>query len=117
MALQDPQTVTVDAVPYACARVQSDGAKSVYATADGNFKVTVSHLANKGRTRRMARIDKRLVAADPLTSEQEYKTLGVYLVIDEPDFGFADDAIDDIVQGMKSWLTTALITSMLGSQH
>lgn len=117
MALQDPQTVTIDSVPSTLNRVQSDGTKSVYASADGNLKVTVSHLANKGRTRRMARIDKRIVAADPLSSVQEYKTLGVYVVIDEPEFGFADDAIDDIVQGFKAWLTSGIVTAVLGNQH
>lgn len=117
MALSDPQTITVDAVPYACARVQSDGSRSVYATADGNFKFTVSHQTSKGRTRRMIRIDKRVVAADPLSSENEYKTAGIYLVVDEPDFGFSDDALDDIVQGFKTWLSTANVTKVLGAEH
>lgn len=115
--LADPQTVTVDGVANSCARISSDGTKSVYATADGNFQLTVSHQSSKDRYRRMIRIDKKIVAADPLTSENEYKTVGVYLVIDEPTFGFTDDNIDDIIQGFKTWLSTANVSAVLASQH
>lgn len=115
--LADPQTVTIDAVPYSCARIESDATKSVYATADGNFKLTVSHQNSKDRSRRMIRLDKKVVAADPLTAENEYKSVGVYLVVDEPTFGFTDDNIDDIIQGFKAWLTTANVTAVLSAQH
>lgn len=65
----------------------------------------------------MARIDKRVIAADPLTSVNEYKTVGIYVVIDEPEYGFTDDNIDDALQGFKTWLSTANVTKILGSEH
>lgn len=112
----DPQSVTIDAVPYSMPRISSDGTKALYCTADEALKMTISHQESKGRTRRMVRLDKRVVAADPLTSVNEYKSVGVYLVVDEPEFGFSDDAIDDIVQGFKTWLSTANVTKILGSE-
>jgi predicted Zn-dependent peptidase len=65
----------------------------------------------------MVRVDQRVVAADPLTSVNEYKSLGVYLVIDEPEYGFADDDIDDVVQALCGWLTTANVLKLAGSEH
>lgn len=117
MSFADPQSVTIDAVPYSMPRVSSEPTKSLYSTADENLKMTVSHQENKGRTRRMVRLDKRVVAADPLTAVNVYQTVAVYIVIDEPEYGFTDDNIDDIVQGFKTWLSTANVTKVLGSEH
>lgn len=117
MALSDPQTVTIDATPYTLNRVKSDGFRSEYATADETLKLTVSHQESKMRTRRMCRIDKRVVAADPLTSVNEYKTAGIYLVIDEPEFGFSDSDLDNVLQGFKAWLDSTMALKVLGNQH
>jgi hypothetical protein len=43
--------------------------------------------------------------------------LGVYIVIDEPEYGFDDEEIDDVVQGFIAWLSTANVTKMLSHQH
>jgi hypothetical protein len=65
----------------------------------------------------MIRVDQRVVAADPLTSVNEYKSLGVYLVIDEPEYGFDDDAIYDVVLGLTTWLSEANVLKACSSQH
>lgn len=113
----DPQAVTIDATPYSMPRVSSEVSKSLYSMADESLKMTISHQETKGRTRRMVRLDKRVVAADPLTSANEYKTVGVYLVIDQPEYGFSIDAVDDIIQGFKTWLSTANVTKVMGGEH
>lgn len=117
MAMTDPQSVTIDSTPVSLNRIYTEGFKSIYASADEELKLTVSHQESKGRTRRMIRIDKRVVAADPLSSANEYKSLGVYVVIDEPEYGFTDNDIDDVVQGLTAWLTTANVEKVLGNQH
>lgn len=117
MALADPQTITINAVPNTCNRTRVEPTKSVYTTADESLKLTISHQEVKGRTRRMVRLDKRVVAADPLTSVNEYKDLGVYLVIDEPEYGFTDDDIDKASAGLIAWLTSANVLKVLASQH
>jgi predicted Zn-dependent peptidase len=113
----DPQSVTIDAVAHSMPRISSDGMSSLYSEANETLKMRISHQESKGRTRRMVRLDLRVVAADPLTSVNEYKTVGVYLVVDQPEFGFSADAIDDVVQGFKTWLSTANVTKVLGNEH
>ena len=117
MALADPQTLTVDSTPYTLNRVKSDGYRSEYATDDEAYKLTVSHQESKNRTRRMVRVDNRVVAADPLTSVNEYKSLGVYVVIDEPEYGFDDDDIDDVAQALFALADSTFLGKVLGNQH
>lgn len=117
MALTDPITITVNSVDYTLNRIKSDGYRSEYLTADEEFKLTVSHMEVKGRTRRMVRIDRRIVAADPLTSVNEYKELGVYLVIDEPEYGFPDTEIDYVVQSLASLLDSTMVGKICATQH
>lgn len=117
MAFADPQTITVNAVPLTLNKVRVEGQKTVYSTADEELKLTISHQESKGRTRRMARLDKRVVATNPLSSVNEYKSTGIYLVIDEPEYGFTDDELDDVVQGLTAWLTSANVLKILSSQH
>lgn len=112
----DPQSVTIDAVPHSMPRISTDGTKALYSEADETLKMTISHQESKNRTRHMVRLDMRVVAADPLTAVNEYKSAGVYLVIDEPEFGFADADLDNIVQGFTTWLTTANVLKVVASE-
>lgn len=98
-------------------RIKSDGYRSEYATADEEFKMIVSHQESKDRTRRMVRVNQRVIAEDPLTAQNEYKELGVYLVIDEPEYGFSDTEIDYVVQALSGWLTTANVGKVCSNQH
>jgi len=116
MSFTDPQSITVNSVAKSMPRVSTEGSKSLYAMADETFKMTISHQASKTRTRRMVRVDQRVVAADPLTSLSEYKSLGVYIVIDEPEYGFSDTEIDYVVQALKTWASTANVLKVLGSE-
>lgn len=117
MAFADPQTITISAVAQTLNRTKSDGLRTEYTTADEVYKFTISHQESGKRTRRMVRIDKRIVAADPLSSINEYKSLGVYLVIDEPEYGFTDTEIDYLVQALKTWASTANVLKVLGAEH
>jgi len=118
MALTDPQTITIDSTPITLAKTNPGENQTIYQSSDGNLKLTISHQETKsGRTRHLARVDKRVVAADPLTSENEYKSLGFYFVIDEPEFGFSDSDIDDVVQGVFTWAATAMIEDICEGQH
>jgi hypothetical protein len=117
MAFTDPQSVTVNSVAKSLPRVKTAESRSEYAIADGTLKLTISHQDLKNRFRRMARIDQRVVATDPLSSESEYKNLGVYCVIDQPEYGFSTAEIDYIVQALADWLTTANVEKLLGNQH
>lgn len=117
MAFSDPQVVTINTVDKTLNRIKSDGLQSVYVKADESVKLTISHQEAKGRTRHMARLDNRVVATDPLSSVQEYKNLGVYVVIDEPEYGFDDDGVNKVVQALTAWLSEANVLKILSSQH
>jgi len=117
MALADPQTLTVNSVAKTLNLVESVGLRSVYKTADELFELVVSHAKSKGRTRRMVRVNQRVVAADPLTSVNEYKDLGVYFVIDEPEYGFDDTNIGYLWTALKALADSTFLGKVLGDQH
>lgn len=117
MSFTDPQVITVNAVDKTMPRIYTDGSRSVYATADEAYKMTISHMESGRRTRRMVRNDNRVVATDPLTSVNEYKSLGVYTVIDEPEYGFSDTEINYLVQAHIAWLIAANVAKVLGNEH
>jgi len=116
MSFSDPQSITVNAVAQSLVRIKSDGTKSIYRTADESFTFTISHQSSKTRTRRMVRVDQRIVAADPLTAVNEYKTLSFYVVIDEPEYGFTDTQIDYVVQALKTWLSSGNVGKICASE-
>lgn len=117
MALADPQTVTVNTVAKTLNRVKTDGYSSWYATDDGTFTFRVAHQFNKTRTRRSVRLDQLVIAADPLTAENTSQQAGVYLVIDEPQYGFSDTELNYLVQALVAWLTSVNVGKVCATQH
>lgn len=117
MSLTTPIVVTYAAVPTDCHRVSSEPNSSVYQSADGNLKLTVSHQATKTRVRHMAKLERRVVAADPLTAENTYQSAGVHIVIDEPQFGYSDVDLDNQVDSLIAFLTAANIAAICASRH
>lgn len=117
MSLTTPQSVTINAVATDLNKIIEDGLSSTYAADDGTLQLKISHQSNKARNRRMIRLDQTKIAADPLTAENSYQRAGVYLVIDEPDFGFTDVEIEDLVDALKLWLTSANILAVCASRH
>lgn len=118
MAFTDPQSVTVNAVPKSLPRIGSEGSQgSKYCTADGEFSMRISHQKTKGRWRRMVRLDQQVIAADPLTAENAYQSAGVYLVIDEPEFGFDDTTLDYLAAALIAWLSAGNRAKLYGGEH
>lgn len=120
MAFTDPVSVTLDSTPISLPRVSSDGRSSLYSAADESLKMRISHQESKQRTRRMVRLDQRIIAENPFTSLNEYKTLSCYLVIDEPEIGFNDDQICDLIVALTNFLTASTNASaykVAGGQH
>lgn len=115
--LSSPQILTIATVPHNCNKIMEDSRSSFYATDDGTLEFKVSHQVGGKRSRRMARLDKTVIAADPLTAQNAYQKAGVYFVIDEPIYGFTNAEIIDQVSALKDWLTSANITAMLAGRH
>lgn len=117
MSLATPQTVTYDAVGKTLNRITSDKTSSVYTDSTAEFTLKVSHQESKTRTRHLVRLDRKIVAADPLTAVNAYQTSGVYVVVDEPIFGFSDDDLDKQVDALVAWLSPANISAILANRH
>lgn len=116
MAFSDPQSITVNSVAKSMPRVSNGDLNSTYKSADDAWQMRISHQKSKSRVRRMVRIDNKLVAADPLTAENKYQSVGVYLVIDEPDVGVDDTTIGYQVAALTAWATPANVAKVLASE-
>lgn len=114
--LADPQSVTINAVPVSLPRVFIGSSEAIYRSADETVQLRVSHQASKGRKRRMVRLDQTVIAADPLTAENASQKAGIYVVIDEPSFGFEDADLDYLVDALIAWLSSANIAKILGGE-
>lgn len=115
--LTSPQSITINAVAKDLHRTIDERTSSTYQDAGSELMLKVSHQQAKTRIRRMARIDQTKIAADPLTAISQYATAGVYLVIDEPEFGFTSNEIQYLVEGLKTWLSSTNIQAMLANRH
>jgi hypothetical protein len=88
MALPDPiPTITVASVPYDFVRTQFGDTSTVYTTANGLDRLTISHQL-KNRHRHSIRFDRRKIAATPFDAalNQEY-SWSAYTVLDTPKNG------------------------------
>lgn len=113
----DPQSITVNAVAKSMPRISTGATDALYRTADEVFQMRISHQTSKGRKRHMVRVDQTVIAADPLTAENASQKAGVYLVIDEPSFGFDDTTLGYLVTALKDWLIAGTnVAKILGSE-
>lgn len=112
----DPQSVTINAVPVSLPRVSVGTSEATYRSADEVIQMRVSHQSTKGRKRRMVRLDKTVIAADPLTAENSSQKAGIYLVVDEPTFGFDDTNLDYLIDALIAWLSSGNIAKLLGGE-
>lgn len=115
----DPQSVTISGSAKSMPRIKMGTSDSTYRTADETVQLRISHQTTKSRTRRMVRLDQNVIAADPLTAVNVSQSAGVYLVVDEPKFGFTDEALTALVNALATWLTassSANVAKLLGSE-
>lgn len=112
----DPQSVTINAVPISLPRVSIGASEATYRSADETVQMRISHQTSKGRKRRMVRLDQTVIAADPLTAENASQKAGIYIVVDEPAFGFTDAQLDYLADALIAWYTTANIAKILGGE-
>lgn len=118
--LADPQSVTpTGGSAVSLPAIGRSADSSVYQSADGNTKLTVSHAFGK-RNRYQVRLDFSKIAADPLISAQNIKySMSAYLVIDTPITGFTVAEAMAQAGGLLAYLsasTNAKVTSVLGGE-
>lgn len=116
----DPTSITINAVAESFATISRDTNKSVYRTADNEFTLTISRSESGNganpRRRYLVRIDQQKIAADPVSSDNAEVTMSVYTVMDVPEWGYSSTQIDDVLQGLQSFLTTANSAKVLAGE-
>jgi len=121
MALADPQTITINAVPQSLPRTFSEGSEAVYSSADGLWKLSLNHnLIKQGRTRHLLRFDHAKVTSDPFVPTQNVKVnSAIYMVVDVPPAGYTNTEIMQIYTGFKALFTAssdAVISKLIGGE-
>ena len=114
--LTDPQSVTVNAVAISLPRTNQGPSVNVYTSADGNTALTTKQNVTASRFRREIRLSNQKIASDPISAVQKQIGLSVYLVIDEPKFGYSDAEIGYHVDALKTWLSSANYNKVLGGE-
>lgn len=123
MSLTDPQSITIAGSTLSLARVSDDGFKSQYFSADRLVRETVSSqytTGSSGRTKTLVRVDKDVIAADPISALNKSLTGSVYVVLDFPLIGFSTADKIAMFTGLSGQLTAAtnaVITKVLQLEH
>jgi len=122
MSLADPQSITIGSA-ISCARVSDDGFKSQYFSSDRLVRETVSSqytTGSSGRTKTLFRVDKDVVAVDPISALNKSLTGSVYVVFDYPLLGYTTADKIAMFTGLSSQLTATsntVLTKILQLEH
>lgn len=107
MAFTDPQSLTINAVPYSLPRVSVSGTSSIYQDVTQNVKMTVSHASAK-RNRSLLRVDFQKTAPDPLISSTNIiYSMSVAMTVDRPLVGFTAAEAKQVVDAFAAYLTAS----------
>lgn len=115
--LADPQSVTINAVATSLPRTTQSAGVNVYTSNDGNTSMTTRQSTTASRFRREVRLSQQKVAADPISALNKQLGASVYLVVDEPKFGFTDVEIGYLIDALKAWLTSTNYNKVLGGEY
>lgn len=113
----DPQSLTYNSVAKSLVRVSTGENSSVYRTADDEFQLRISHQESKGRIRHLIRIDRKVIAADPLTAVNAYVFTGMYFVVDEPKYGFTDAEHELLRASFVTLISAANVAKLMAGEH
>ncbi len=120
MAFTDPQSVTINAVPYSLPRISSGINQGTFQYSDGTVKLGVAHTYGS-RVRRTIRLDHQKYAVDPLVSSTNVlRSFSTYLVTDAPLQGYTITEQKQIVDALTAYLTAstgARVTQLLGGEN
>jgi hypothetical protein len=101
----DPQELDWDAATYELPRVGADLNAGAFRGSDGKFELNMSHAYGK-RTRRVVRLDYKILAADVMDSSLNVPySMAVYTVVDVPNVGIGLTAQSDVLNSYLEWMT------------
>ena len=119
MAFSDPQTITINAVPYVCARTESGINRGKLSDPTGLVDLEASHAYGR-RIRRVLRVNHSKITADPFIPDQNREvSMSHYMVFDIPEVGYTNTEVKQVYTGFKALYTAtsdALIDKVLGGE-
>lgn len=120
MALSDPITVTVNAVPQVMPRVLTDGKHALYQKSDESYTLDIRHTNltrdKKSRVRSLVIFTQRAAVPDPLTAVNDWETHSVSVQFDRPSVGFDATQINHVLVGLKTWLDATIAGKLFGQE-
>lgn len=121
MALADPQALTIGSA-LSLPSLQISPTTTVYQTSDGQVALTVSQTIGKDTINSMVRVDKTVIAADPISTLNKSLTGSVWFVFKFPikNFGFTEADKIAIFTGLSGQLTAAtntVLKKVLSGEH
>jgi hypothetical protein len=106
MAYNDPQSITVNAVPYALPRVNTGTVVGRFVSADAVRELTVDPRGSAKRRRNVGRFFTKRTVLDPLGSGLSTVVQSmVSVTIDRPNSGVLDSEIEQDLLALIKWLT------------
>ncbi len=121
MALADPQSVNIGGA-ISLPAVSVGPTQTNYTSADGTVTLTVNQSIGKDTINTMVRVDKTVIAADPISTANKSLTGSVWFVFKFPikNFGFTEADKIAIFTGLSGQLTAstnAVLKQVLAAQH
>lgn len=112
----DPQTLSVNSTNTAFAKTKVGQSESTFTNAAETHAFTLKQNQTKGRFRREVRISQQKVAADPISAVNQAVGASVYLVIDEPKFGFSNAELEQLWATLVAFGTSANLNKLLNGE-
>jgi hypothetical protein len=121
MALADPQSVNIGGA-ISLPAVSVGPQQTSYTSADGTVTLTVNQSIGKDTINTMVRVDKTVIAADPISTANKSLTGSIWFVFKFPikNFGFTEADKIAIFTGLSGQLTAstnAVLKQVLAAQH
>jgi hypothetical protein len=111
--LPDPFQLLYAGTAVTLPRITAGANASTYGSSDSKFGIAFKQTASKARFRREMRFTMSKISTDPVSTVASEVGASVYLVIDEPKFGFTDQELTDLVAALVHDLADGTIVPRL----
>jgi hypothetical protein len=121
MALADPQALTIGSA-LSLPSLQSSPTQTLYQTSDGLVALTVGQSIGRDFISSVVRVDKTVIAADPISTLNKSLTGSIWTVFKFPvkNFGFTEADKIAIYTGLNTQLTAStntVLKKILAGEH
>jgi hypothetical protein len=121
LSFSDPLSITINSVATSFPRTVINGRSAEYATADGAYKLIISHTVDaknnlKGESH-LAKLTQRKLSTNPLVNLQEWVEASVWMVIKQPSSGYTDTELKYLIAALAtSFMTAGNQDKILGNE-